>query len=295
MLRLKFFLKKIIKISYIIIIELFGIGFLMRLINQKEKRLFILTYHKITDDQRESYYCVTKSNFNKQIEYLRERFDIISINDVIAYLEGRLQLGQMSCCITFDDGYKDIYKHVLPLLKKYKFPIAVGLVIDYIDKNKEFTWDKRFHLKDRELLGSHEIRELVRCGVSFGSHSANHMDLAKLNQGQLRYEVLSSKHAIENILNKETDFFIYPFGSLVNINQQVIEMVKEARYKIALTSIWGWVSRKNNPYLLKRINIDGSDNMLTFKAKLSGSLNLLSIFDSRIFEILRRINNYIFQ
>ena len=294
-LRIKFFTKKVIKSAYVIAVGLSGLGFLIRLATRRRKRLAILMYHKVTQDPGESYYCVTKSNFERQVKYLKSAFDIVSISDVRDYVTGKAELDKNSCCITFDDGYGDIYTQVLELAKKNGIPIAVGLVSDYVDKDKEFSWDKMFKLKDRKLLNWAQIRELLAAQAAFGSHSATHANLASLNDNELRYETVDSRRAIETMTGRVAFFFIYPFGASANIDLRVTEAVRKAGYAVALTSIWGWVRRDSDPYMLRRINVDGSDTMLTFKAKLSGVFDILGIFDSCPYEFARRIITNIFK
>ena len=51
----------------------------------------------------------------------------------------------MDISITFDDGYEDIYKYAMPILKKerkIKSP-SVFIITDYI--NKFNTWDYSFY------------------------------------------------------------------------------------------------------------------------------------------------------
>jgi peptidoglycan/xylan/chitin deacetylase (PgdA/CDA1 family) len=54
--------------------------------------------------------------FKRQLDYLIERYNVVSANQVIdAYMNGTT-LPDNACWLTFDDGYKDHYKYVLPEL-----------------------------------------------------------------------------------------------------------------------------------------------------------------------------------
>ena len=54
--------------------------------------------------------------FRRQLDYLAERFNIVSTEQVIdSCINGR-RLPTNACWLTFDDGYKDHYKFVLPEL-----------------------------------------------------------------------------------------------------------------------------------------------------------------------------------
>ena len=55
-------------------------------------------------------------DFRNQLDYLEKNFNIISTQDVIIASKGERSLPNKACWLTFDDGYKDHYKYVLPEL-----------------------------------------------------------------------------------------------------------------------------------------------------------------------------------
>jgi len=111
------------------------------MISPKDKYI-IVNYHYVHDPQKQSavgevFPCVLK-DFNKQIKYLSENYKIVSIPElyeaVRAQQEGlpaealalpkppakrRSAKAGKFCAITFDDGLKDNYQNVLPVMKKY--------------------------------------------------------------------------------------------------------------------------------------------------------------------------------
>ena len=54
--------------------------------------------------------------FKRQLDYLNENFNIISTAQVINSIRRGTKLPDNACWLTFDDGYKDHYKFVLPEL-----------------------------------------------------------------------------------------------------------------------------------------------------------------------------------
>jgi peptidoglycan/xylan/chitin deacetylase (PgdA/CDA1 family) len=56
------------------------------------------------------------SNFEKQLDYLTSRYQIVNPYDVLGYIGGKNELPENACLLTFDDGYKDHYQYVLPSL-----------------------------------------------------------------------------------------------------------------------------------------------------------------------------------
>jgi peptidoglycan/xylan/chitin deacetylase (PgdA/CDA1 family) len=101
----------------------------------------ILMYHRVSPD---GINCLTSSIspdlFEKQIEYLLENFQVISL-DNLADLVANRKLWKKMVVITFDDGYKDNFKFAYPILKKYKIPATFFVTTGYINNNKLFWWD----------------------------------------------------------------------------------------------------------------------------------------------------------
>ena len=70
--------------------------------------------------------------FRRQLDYLNRRFNIITTKQVIDACIYNIKLPNKSCWLTFDDGYKDHYKFVLPELLSRKlhgafFPPRVAI------------------------------------------------------------------------------------------------------------------------------------------------------------------------
>ena len=81
----------------------------------------ILMYHyvrNIKDSKFPNIKGLEFKNFKNQLNYLQNNFNIIDPQKLLEYPKSRLP--DNSCVLTFDDGYKDHVKYVLPELKKRK-------------------------------------------------------------------------------------------------------------------------------------------------------------------------------
>ena len=56
--------------------------------------------------------------FRNQLDYLMKNYTIIKTEEYIDYLEGRGDIPDNSCILSFDDGLKDHYENVFPILKE---------------------------------------------------------------------------------------------------------------------------------------------------------------------------------
>ena len=62
----------------------------------------------------------TEAHFTEQLDYLRTRYEMVSVGAV--YQAAKAQRPGRFCALTFDDGLKEHYTLVLPLLIRYGIP-----------------------------------------------------------------------------------------------------------------------------------------------------------------------------
>ena len=101
--------------------------------------------------------------FKRQLDYLKEKFNIVSTEQVVSASNNSSPLPSDSCWLTFDDGYKDHFKFVLPELLKRNllgafFPPRVAI-------EEEVVLDG--NLIHHILSCADDIKQLV---VSLNSH-----------------------------------------------------------------------------------------------------------------------------
>ncbi|MGB9720053.1 MAG: polysaccharide deacetylase family protein [bacterium] len=169
--------------------------------------------------------------------------------------------------ITFDDGEENLYHYAFPILKKYRCPAIVFLVVDYI--GMENYWDISIWKKRNRHLDWHQILEMKESGVSFGSHTMSHCNLARMNSERLEYEIFESKRVLEKYLGP-IDAISYPFN---RINPVVLSKVKEAGYK------YGFGGDGKNDLSIKKEAIYITDNVFTLRVKISEKPSILYYYE----------------
>lgn len=106
----------------------------------------VLTYHRAADreaptDFDEGVIDVTPDAFDRQMAYVAKWFDVIGIDDLIAFRHGG-PLAKNPLLVTFDDGYLDNHDTVLPILKKHGLKATFFIATHYIEERRLFWWDK---------------------------------------------------------------------------------------------------------------------------------------------------------
>ena len=81
----------------------------------------VVMYHYVRDLKNSRYPNIKGLNiekFKKQIKFFKENYNFIKIEDIITYYKNpkEKKLPERAILLTFDDGYKDHYTYVLPVL-----------------------------------------------------------------------------------------------------------------------------------------------------------------------------------
>lgn len=260
----------------------------------KEREIRILRYHSVSGF-RESDVSVSESEFEKHLSFLLRRYRVFSLEEALQSLEtGRLPK-QGAVALTFDDGYQDNYRAAYPILVKKNLTAAIFLLTagEGPERNLPHLWSNR--PSENRLLRWDEVREMAGRGITFGSHSENHLRLASLSPVQLRREITASKEKIESEIHRPVLFFSYPYGVEGDFDRRTEFWVREAGYRAAFSALFGTNGLRANHFALKRIGIEASDTLFTFQAKLNGALGLLGLFDLPwVRKILRQFDSLFF-
>lgn len=110
---------------------------------------------------------------------------------------------------TFDDGWRSIHDQGLELFAKYDIHTTQFVVASY-DANRDYMNPK-------------QIRDMQAHGHNIGSHSLEHADLTKLDNGNLQHDIAGS-HAILNTKFSGVNNIATPFG---RYNEPVINAIKQ--------------------------------------------------------------------
>ena len=229
--------------------------------------LVVLNYHSVTDN-RDLPLSIKVKEFERQISYLKKKGYLgLSLEEAIKYDTNSID--RKIVALTFDDGYKDNYENVFPILKKYGFSATVFLISDYIGSKKTFPWHKRRNIS--LSLNWKEIKEMMEGGIVFGSHTLTHPFLTKISSKEAWREIKESKDYLEEKLGTKIQSFAYPYG---DFNSKIKEMVKKAGYEIAV-GLRCPKEIKEDRFSISRIGVSSIDSFLVFKFKLSGIYRLM--------------------
>ncbi|MDD2689908.1 MAG: polysaccharide deacetylase family protein [Candidatus Omnitrophica bacterium] len=248
---------KILLISFFSLISLVAIVFFTFIFPRRTTP--ILMYHSLSESEEKDEVISLKLNvFARQMEYLsKHNYKIVSLEKLVEKMKEGEKIPDNWVVITFDDGERNFYELAYPIIRKYRFPVTLFVILDTLEDNERYlTWQMLDKLKEDDLVG-------------IGSHSISHQPLTLLLPKQAGEELLDSKLILEERLKRKAAFFSYPFGATNNLLK---EMTKEAGYEAAAGSAYqrGEFDDKDI-FCLKRVFVSKlSSRPLVFKFMLSG-------------------------
>jgi peptidoglycan/xylan/chitin deacetylase (PgdA/CDA1 family) len=107
----------------------------------------ILNYHCVGPSQ--FLKSLPVSSFQSQLDYLIRNCTVISFRQALDFFLGRADVPPNTVVLTFDDGTRDSYVHVFPLLKRYNLPSTVFLPTLSIGTGRMLWVHKRKYLERR--------------------------------------------------------------------------------------------------------------------------------------------------
>ncbi len=99
----------------------------------------ILAYHGICehDHLKLNTLFLKRKTFESQLRFYKKYFNLVSIDD---FYEQRFSGKKFNICLSFDDGFANNFKYVLPLLEQYQVP-ATFFVTAIRDAGYDVLWN----------------------------------------------------------------------------------------------------------------------------------------------------------
>jgi|GEM_PF-354774 len=210
-------------------------------------------YHHVFSDERKG--------FASHLNAMKKYGEFISLDQAVEMLEKKLPIDGKYFCLTFDDGFRNILTHALPILTEHQVPSAVFLISNLVLQNS-WSWNEQHDAffkvrKPAALLTWDDCRILATAGVTLGSHTANHRKLIELSVEEVKNELKISKDQIEKAIGRSCDHFCCPWGK-PNRDFKADrdpELARQLGYRSFLTTYWGAVKTGDSPFSIRRVGI----------------------------------------
>jgi peptidoglycan/xylan/chitin deacetylase (PgdA/CDA1 family) len=219
----------------------------------------ILMYHRV-DYVTASTPAVTKAltvspeDFRHQMKWLKGHgYHTITQRSLFDALMCGDRLPRKPIVVTFDDGYRDVYRYASPVIERFGMHAISYLITERISGD------------DPSFLTWNQVRRFEERGVEIGSHTVSHAALTSLSDAGALAELVQSRKKLEQKLDHRVPWLAYPYGSY---DSRIERLAKEAGYKLAVTTEWGSLQSAQRPFALKRLRVLDSTGVSGLAAML---------------------------
>jgi peptidoglycan/xylan/chitin deacetylase (PgdA/CDA1 family) len=235
-------------------------------------RRVVLCYHSV--DPRPSYLGLTPALFDEHLAWLQEHCQVVPLKELLAEPRPR---GGPYVAITFDDGYADNHAHALPLLSARGMTASFFLAAGFLERDEEVM----AHLSEiwstpREQLSPlawSQVAELRGAGMSIGSHTWSHRNLAHLSPDEAEADLRRSRELLEGRLGEPVRAIAYPWGKLGrHVNAETFAAARRAGFELGLISLPRALRESDDPMRAARMGV-GDDPVERLAAKVTGAID----------------------
>ena len=223
----------------------------------------ILSWHSVSGSA--AMFTVRPREFRRQIDYIvKKGYVVVKLSQLIDKL-GRGEDVSNHVVLTFNDGYKDGYSNVFPVLKEHKLPATFFITVQLLDSNIKTSQGFEF-----ETLSVKEIKEMQKSGlIEFMPETTHTRALDDLAIEMATDSVEAERQNVEALTKQDAPIFAYPKG---RFTQGLIDHLQAGSWLGAVTYTEGLVRQGTNLFALPRNSVNSKTSFVQFKGKLSSAV-----------------------
>lgn len=116
-----------------------------------------------------------------------------------------------------------------------------------------------------------EVSKAKQNNITFGAHTESHPILTRLTEEEATSEIMNSFAILTGHTQHPSKVFAYPNGTREDFNDTIKSILKHNGFSAALTTISGQNTTKTDRFALHRFSMDGTDDMLSFIMRVTGT------------------------
>ena len=272
--------------------SLFAVGYYhQRLAASAFPGVAVLCYHgvRMSDDPIPfSDLHVTKATFERHCRLISNACDPISLSELFEARRNGSELPPRSVIVTFDDGYRGVLDHALPILEHFSIPAAVFVSAAPVLDRRHFWFDALCRRQGEaavlraRALPYHEWRTLTETAataldeteshrpltpaelqrlaasplIEIGAHTMTHPTLALASVEDQQREIAGCRTALERVLGRPVTAFAYPYGNVFeDYTSETVSVVRDARFDLAFTTGASFARAECDPLQIPRFTM----------------------------------------
>lgn len=117
-------------------------NWLIKNINPSGKNLILPFYHAVSDEKCphiSNLYPVKKiQEFERELDFFQKNYEVINLDKLLNYVQNKTRPEKKSFFLSFDDGLKECYTVIAPILKERKIPAAFFINTGFVNNQDLF-------------------------------------------------------------------------------------------------------------------------------------------------------------
>jgi peptidoglycan/xylan/chitin deacetylase (PgdA/CDA1 family) len=235
-------------------------------------RRVVLCYHSV--DPSPNYLSLGPELFDEHLAWLGDHCQVLGLEELVA---APRRSGGPYVAITFDDGYADNRAHAMPLLTARGMTATFFVTVGFLERDEEvmshLTKVWRTDGERLDPLSWNEVRELRRAGMSVGSHTWSHRNLARLSIGEAEHDLRRSRQVLEERLGEPVRAVAYPWGKLGrHVTVETFTAARRAGFELGVISLPRAVRASDGAMRVARLGV-GAEPVKRLADKVLGAID----------------------
>ena len=183
-------------------------------------------YHSVAPRGEDPYQVTIRpQRFEQQMRWL-DRRGLRGVSMAELQTAQRRQCDAGLVGLTFDDGYDDFLRYVVPVLHRFGFTATAFVIAGRLGGVN--SWDPLGPRK--RLMTARQVRAAMSAGIEIGSHGLRHVTLNHATDRALSRELRLSRQILQDVTGSAVGGFCYPYG---HFDGRVVAGAQEAGYDYA--------------------------------------------------------------
>ena len=224
--------------------------------------LRVLMYHKVSGNGEKDFLTVTTDQLSMQWKYLKnEGYSPVLFSDLVQFVQQGKALPPRPVLLTFDDGYKDNYEVMYPILQHLGMKANIFLVPGFLQQ--------QMNAADGIYLDLAEIKRMNPSLVEYGLHSYEHQSYKTFSPEALHEDIRKTADWLRAQGIAIQPCLAFPYGAYPKRNPVKYKRFMEILEKSGMVLAFRIGNRLNamplkKPLLVQRLDIRGDDSFEDF-------------------------------
>jgi peptidoglycan/xylan/chitin deacetylase (PgdA/CDA1 family) len=220
----------------------------------------VIVYHAVGTCPRSSdpdHLFVAPDTFGAQMRFLTRRRTVVPLQTLV---DGSWNGGRPAVAITFDDAFRSVLTHALPVLGELGLPATVFVPTGAL--GRPAGWYEAPGC-ETEVMTEDELRQTLAGGLELESHGSTHLRMAAADEDEVLADLADAAEALERITGRRPRYLAYPYGPSS-------PAAERAARRSGLTAAFTVDEPERGRFALARVGITARDGTATYALKTSG-------------------------